>query len=119
MWRVFALCVLMPWTALADGPSAATPKAAESPQEQLRTARAALEARGSVTGSGASTGSPNPLTQVVEFAGKRQRWITEFNDDGSSHWQEIHLGGWPLGQTRYVGTYFDIGAPITIDFPPC
>jgi hypothetical protein len=199
MWRGFALCLLMPLIALADETPASSSAATDSPEAKLRAARALLDARGSHREKRVYS-SPNPLTQVVEFAGKRQRWINEFNDDGKQSRQETiweggrsasrrlpdsaawqcnppiddaltepratvsdggyvtvdghaahryiekftnepargtvtHLvdvdekSGLPLQitstesdggvETRYVGTYFDIGVPITIDFPAC
>lgn len=201
MWRQIAFSLLLSSMAIADGPAAPGPgPAADSPAARLQAARALLDARGSHRERRVYS-SPNELKQVVEFSGKRQRWIIEFDDDGrhlrqetvwweggrsarrqvpgspqwncfppidvsltepqatvtdggavsidgraahryveefineSTHGAVKHLvdvddsSGLPLQltsteqdggvETRYVGTYYDIGAPITIDAPDC
>jgi len=207
MWRRIAICLVFPLMAIADDPTApapatapaASPAGGESPADKLRAARAQLEARGSHRERRVYS-APHEFTQVVEFAGKRQRWISEFDDDGKRSTQETiweggkgarrtlpgdsgwqcfppiddklieptttvtdggavtvdghaahryvekftngmangavtHLvdvddaSGLPLRlistevdggvETRYVGTYYDVGAGITIEFPAC
>ena len=200
MWIRIAFCLLAPLAAVAaDPPAAPTVAAANTPEGLLRAARALLDTRGSHRERRVYS-SPNPLTQTVEFAGTRQRWIVEYDDDGKhsrqetiweggrsasrrlpgspgwqcnppiddkfiepkasvtdggavtvdghaahryiekftnelAHGEVTHLvdvddaTGLPLQltstesdggvETRYVGTYYDIGANITIEFPSC
>src|SRR5207344_1750948 len=86
-----------------DPPSAPITASASTPAQSLRAARALLDARGSHRERRVYS-SPDPLTQVVEFAGKRQRWIVEYIDDGKHSRQETIWEGGRSASRRLPGS---------------